>query len=189
MEHPTSPTLLLLPSTAPVPSPFRVEAPPPARHLLATVQAPVSGSPDGPCRPLHFPHLTVRHLLATVQAPVSSTTGHADPFTMDHALCGPPSYGTTPYDFLFKNKYPTENASHFANNPCLYTESSRIPQKFQEDPWFLKINSNLALATFQKLQRGPHNLFSPYLHNHNSDFDDSCAKILRITSSFILCIH
>ena len=28
-----------------------------------------------------------------------------------------------------------------------------------------------------------------YLLNHNSKFSDSCAKILRITFSFFLCIH
>jgi hypothetical protein len=35
----------------------------------------------------------------------------------------------------------------------------------------------------------PYNFFSPYLCNRNSKLSDSLAKILRITSSFFLCIH
>jgi hypothetical protein len=37
--------------------------------------------------------------------------------------------------------------------PCPFVKSSHSPRKFQEGPWFSKINSSLALATFQKLQK------------------------------------
>jgi hypothetical protein len=52
-----------------------------------------------------------------------------------------------------------------------------------------KNNSKYSASHFQKLQIGPYNFFLPYLRNRNSDFGDSCAKILRITFSFILYIH
>jgi hypothetical protein len=60
---------------------------------------------------------------------------------------------------------------------------------FQKDPLIFKNNFRYIPSHFQKLQKGPHNFFSPYLRNRNSDFSDSCAKIFRITCSFILCIH
>jgi hypothetical protein len=59
-------------------------------------------------------------------------------------------------------------------------------------PQRLVVFENISRYTpshFQKLQIGPYNFFSPYLCNRNSKSSDSCAKILRITSSFILWIH
>jgi hypothetical protein len=49
--------------------------------------------------------------------------------------------------------------------------------------------SQMKVTALGEILVGPYNFFSPYLHNRNSDFGDSCTKILRITSSFILCIH
>jgi hypothetical protein len=39
------------------------------------------------------------------------------------------------------------------------------------------------------LKNSSKNFKNSYLFNHNSKSSDSCAKILRITSSFFLCIH
>jgi hypothetical protein len=57
------------------------------------------------------------------------------------------------------------------------------------DAWCLKNNSRYTPSHYQKLQIGPYNFLSPYLCNRNSDFGDSCAKILKITFSFISCNH
>jgi hypothetical protein len=69
----------------------------------------------------------------------------------------------------------------------LYNQAA-VP-KFAGRPLVFEIFPKIPLATFQKFQIGPYNYFSPYLCNRNSDFGDSCSKILRITSSFILCIY
>jgi hypothetical protein len=60
---------------------------------------------------------------------------------------------------------------------------------FQEDPQIFKNNSRYTPCCYQKLQIGPNKFLSPYVCNCNSNFSDSCAKILIINSSFILCIH
>jgi hypothetical protein len=60
---------------------------------------------------------------------------------------------------------------------------------FQEDPRIFKNNSRYTPSLYQKLQIDPYNFLLPYLGNRNSNFSDSCAKILRINSFFILCIH
>jgi hypothetical protein len=60
---------------------------------------------------------------------------------------------------------------------------------FQEDPPIFENNSRYSPSHFQKLQIGPYNFFSPYLCNCNSDFGDSCTKILKILHSFISWIH
>jgi hypothetical protein len=60
---------------------------------------------------------------------------------------------------------------------------------FLEDPQIFANNSRYTPSHYQKLQISPYNFLSSYLCNRNSDFGDSCAKILRIISSFILCIH
>jgi hypothetical protein len=120
---------------------------------------------------------------------VNSTAGHGDRFTMDRALCGPPSQGPSPCDFLFKNKSPAKNASHFANNHLPFYRIKPQSPKFPTKPLVFEIFSKIPLATFQKFQIGPYNFLSPYLCNRNSDFGDYCVKIHRITSSFIICIH
>jgi hypothetical protein len=60
---------------------------------------------------------------------------------------------------------------------------------FQEDPQIFKNNSRYTPCCYQKLQIGPNKFLSPHVCNRNSNFSDSCAKILIINSSFILCIH
>jgi hypothetical protein len=120
------------------------------------------------------------------QAPMSSTVDHGDQFTMDRACAVHHPMDRVHMIFYSKINPQPKMLATLQITPCLSTESSRSLQKFQEDPWFLKINSSLVLATFQKLQKGPYNFFSPYLRNRNSDFGDSFGKILKITSSFIL---
>jgi hypothetical protein len=68
-----------------------------------------------------------------------------------------------------------ENSCHFTKKP-LYL--------FDINP-----QSRYSPSHFLKLQIGPYNFFLSYLCNRNSKSSDSCAKIIRITSSFILCIH
>jgi hypothetical protein len=82
-----------------------------------------------------------------------------------------------------------ENPHHLTNNP-LYLSIIKSQSTFLLNRTLgFKKYSRLALATFQKLQIGPCNIFSSYLCNRNSDFGNSCAKILRIFHSFISCIR
>jgi hypothetical protein len=77
----------------------------------------------------------------------------------------------------------------FAKRPLGFFVIKQQSMKILRRPLVFKIFPKIPQATFQKLQKGPRNFFSPYLCNRNFDFGDSCAKILRITSYFILCIH
>jgi hypothetical protein len=81
------------------------------------------------------------------------------------------------------------NPGKFGKRPLGFVVIKPQSMNCQEDPLIFKNNSRYSPSHFQKLQIGPYNFFSPYLRNCNSDFGDTCAKILRITSSFILCIH
>jgi hypothetical protein len=72
--------------------------------------------------------------------------------------------------------------------PSVSLKSSCSPQCSKKTLVF-ENNSGYSPSHFQKLQIGSYNFFLPYLCNSNSKSSDSCAKILRITSSFILCIH
>jgi hypothetical protein len=91
--------------------------------------------------------------------------------------------------FPLKNKPQPKIQSSFAKIPLSFFVIKPQSTNFQEDPLIFKNNSRYSHSHFQKLQIGSYNFFLPYLRNNNSDFSDSCAKILRISSSFILCIH
>jgi hypothetical protein len=82
-----------------------------------------------------------------------------------------------------------ENPHHLANNPLPLFIINPQSTHSQEAPRIFKNNSKYTPSHFQKLQISPYNFLSPYLRNRSSDFGDSCAKILRITSPFIICIH
>jgi hypothetical protein len=83
----------------------------------------------------------------------------------------------------------SENPHHLANNPLAFSIINPQSTHSQEAPRIFKNNFKYTPSHIQKLQICPHNLLSPYLRNRSSDFNDSCTKILRITSHFILCIH
>jgi hypothetical protein len=109
VKHPTPPTLLLLPSSMPAPSPFQAEAPSPVCRLLVAVQAPVSSSPNALRCPLHFPHLMASRL--TPERPL----GRAPVSFGRRPLCHPwqtrgpatlarsTACGLSPPHFTFKN--------------------------------------------------------------------------------------
>jgi hypothetical protein len=82
--------------------------------------------------------------------------------------------------FRWKINLKSRNRCHFAN---------KSKTNIQGDPRILENNSRYAPSHYQKLQIAPHNFVLPYLCHRNSDFGDYCAKILRITSSFILYVH
>jgi hypothetical protein len=99
------------------------------------------------------------------------------------------SHGPSPSHFLLENNSKIKYSSHFSYRPLPF--SIIIPQStyLLEAPRIFENNSRYTHSHIQKLQIGPHNFFSPYLCNRNSKFSDSFTKILRTTSSFILCIH
>jgi hypothetical protein len=84
-----------------------------------------------------------------------------------------------------KINYP----GNFAKRPLGFFVIKPQSLKFPRRPLVFEIFPKIPQATFQKFQIGPYNFFSPYLHNRNSNFGDSYAKILRITSCSILRVH
>jgi hypothetical protein len=89
----------------------------------------------------------------------------------------------------YSKKISTKIPCHFAKNPLYLSEiklqSTEIPIRTLE----LKNIFKNTPSHFLEITNRSLKLFSPYLHNRNSDFGDFCAKILRITSSFILCTN
>jgi hypothetical protein len=99
------------------------------------------------------------------------------------------SHGPSPCHFLLENNSKIEYSSHFLFRPLPFSIINLQSTYLQEAPRIFKNNSRYTASHFKKLQIGPYNFFSPYLCSRNSKFSDSFTKILRITSSFILCIH
>jgi hypothetical protein len=81
-----------------------------------------------------------------------------------------------------KINYPEK----FAKRPLSFFVIKPQPTKILRRPLVFEIFPKMPLATFQKFQIGPYNFFSIYLCNRNSDFGDSCAKILRITLFYLM---
>jgi hypothetical protein len=161
---------------------------PPLHRLFAAALASVSTPLAPPC-PAHPP------------PPSPESTG--EPYAMRHALLSTPQstmdpscaawstrhgHGRPRY-FLLKNKSPTQIPHHIPKNPLHLSEikprSTEIPTGTLE---FKNISKNTP-SHFPKITNRSLKLFWPYLHNRNSDFGDSYAKILRITSYFMLYIH
>jgi hypothetical protein len=86
------------------------------------------------------------------------------------------------------NPQPKIKAS-FTKSPYFCHKSSHIPPIFQTAPLESKSISRYSPSHFLEIANRSLKFFSPYLCNRNSDFGDSHANILRITSSFISCIH
>jgi hypothetical protein len=74
----------------------------------------------------------------------------------------------------------------FVKRPLDFFVIKQQPPNFQEEPWFSKIILDIPLP---EITNRSSKFISPYLCNRNSDFGDFCAKILKITTSFILYIH
>jgi hypothetical protein len=85
----------------------------------------------------------------------------------------------------YKNNlvYSKEKPS-LQRGPCFCLKSSHSPIKFQTAPLEFKSIFTYNPSHFPKSQIGPKNFKEPYLFPRNSESGDSCAKILRITSSF-----
>jgi hypothetical protein len=132
--------------------------------------ATLAASRCGPERPLGRAPASHYHGLAT---PAWSTDPWTESTTFSH------------WTIIPKH----ENSYHFTKKPLYLFDINPQSTYLREAPRIFKNNSKYSPSHFQKLQIGPNNFFSPYLWNHNSKFSDSYARILRITSSFILCIQ
>jgi hypothetical protein len=155
------------------------------------------------------PHLHRHRPVATLPpAPSEARDGHpvhpsfhcataGEPPSTDH---GPLHHGLAPlvvhgcwtkstifshWKIIPCQKTPT----NFAVSPLPFCEIKPRSMNFQEDPLIFENKSRYSPTHFQKLQIGPCNFFSLYLSNHNSNFCDSCTKILKILHSSISCIH
>jgi hypothetical protein len=91
--------------------------------------------------------------------------------------------------FTLKKQILAENSIQFCKEAPILVGNQAVVHDFNYRALESENNSRLALATFQKVQIGPYNFVSSYLCNRHLEFSDSCAKILGIFHSFILCIH
>jgi hypothetical protein len=81
------------------------------------------------------------------------------------------------------------NPCHFAKRPLFIFNINPQSTNFQGYPRIFENNSRYTPSHFPKITNKSPKFSSPYHCNRNSDFGDSCAKILRIFHSFISCIH
>jgi hypothetical protein len=91
--------------------------------------------------------------------------------------------------FRWKMKPKSRNPCHIAKRPLFLFNINPQSTNFKGHPRIFENNCRYTPSHNQKLQMGHYKLLSPYICIHNSYFGYSCTKILRITSSFILCIH
>jgi hypothetical protein len=186
----------LTPSFTLTMSSIRRHSSPSPRRLFAAARAPVSTTlalprspPSPPASPTtRAPRAGKASLHPLVRAPRSTV----DPSRATRSTCcGPGPHVVDLVHRIFHCKINTKinYPRKFAKRPLgcfvIKPQSTKILRR----PLVFKIFPKMPVATFQKFQIGPYNFFSPYLRNRNSDFGTSCTKILRITSSFILCIH
>jgi hypothetical protein len=180
-----------------------------ARTVAAWSQSPTTGAPpprrrSSPCE--RSPGHTVsrpsrRHPRGKPLWPIAAvrpSSGEPLPSTTVESTMelwtGHPCTVHRPVDRVH-HLFPLENNSKTQKSLPLYKEALYLfdinPQStyLQEAPRIFKNNSKYSPSHFQKLQIGPYNFFLSYLCNSDSKSSDSCVKILRITSSFILCIH
>jgi hypothetical protein len=69
--------------------------------------------------------------------------------------------------FPLKNKSQPKIQSSFAKRPLSFFVIKPQSLNFQEDPLIFKNNSRYSPSHFQKLQKGPHKIFLPYIRNCN----------------------
>jgi hypothetical protein len=77
----------------------------------------------------------------------------------------------------------------FALKPLGFFEINPRSMIFVVRSEIQKIFTKRSLASEKIHKNSPQNFKNSYLSSHNSKSSDSCAKILRITSYFFLCIH
>jgi hypothetical protein len=173
----------------PVPSSLGVEVPPPVRHLLAAVQAPVSDPPVlsrhplciatlaasrcGPERPLG--RASVSHCRGPILGP---------PWTSS-AVVHEPWTESTHFSFSKINLNP-EIPTTLHKGPCSYTILTHSPHISMKTIGFLKIIPDIPLATFQKLQIGPQNSFR---HIFATATPISAILVPKFLESFTLSFH
>jgi hypothetical protein len=177
-----------MPSTSSRSPPSNLSLP----HHHITSLSWVRSKTEPPTPPHRFPHIAAsrrgpERLLG--QALRSSMASHGGRSIIDRALCSSTTCGLSPQTF------PIDNNSELwkihtilQRTPFLYLKSSRSPL-FQTDAPKSERISRYSPSQFLEIINKSLKFFSPYLCNRNSDFDNSLGKILRITSSFISCIH
>jgi hypothetical protein len=188
------PALLLLTPCSSSPPPSATTAAPspssPSHHAAA--RAAVRPEMDSPCSPLSVaPPLVSRHgperLLG--RAPMSHRRGPIRDPPWTSAAHGPRMVDRVHHIFPLKKiprrKIPTD----FAVSPLPFYEIKPQSMKIPRRPLVFKNKIHFSHSHFPEIIKKSPQLLFAISSNRNSDFDDSCAKILRITSSFILCIH
>jgi hypothetical protein len=140
---------------------------------------------------------------ANVRAPVKLCTGHGGWSTMDHAPHGPWTCGLSPPYSQYKNNsvIPWKIQQFYKDTPQhhQFSISVQILNKLQLQPTILHLHPYLLHRSppnivyflichriFTKYRFRSMNFNHSYLFNNNFESSDSCAKILRITSSFSL---
>jgi hypothetical protein len=190
MKFSTPPVHLLLPSVAPMLSSLETKAlslshrrPSSGEHPLGTVRLP---SPFSPYHGEPTWPVPTRSRHSGEPPPPPLPTVHDGPAVRR----GPWAMSQVHAILLWKINPELENPRYnYKEPPALFQIRATVHKNSKWNPWIPKIFPDTALATFQKFQLGPYNFFSPYLPNHNSDFNNSCAQILTIVLSFISCIH
>jgi hypothetical protein len=118
-----------------------------------------------------------------------SMTGHGGQSSMDCALRWSTACGPSPCCFPLKNKSETRKCQPLCKKVHVLIQYQAVVHKIPSRTLVFKNKFQISPSHFPKITNRSLKSSSPYLFNRNSDFDDSHAKILKITSSFILCIH
>jgi hypothetical protein len=128
-------------------------------------------------------------------------TSHGGWSTLDHAPHGPRTCGLSPPYSQYKNNYviPWKIQQFYMDTPQhhQFSISVQILNKHQLQPTILHLHPCLLHRSppnivyflichriFPNYRFRPLNFNHSYIFNHNSESGDSCAKILRIISSF-----
>jgi hypothetical protein len=171
------------------PSPQRC----PTEHLRLPCRRPASGEQPIGFLVLHFPSPAPwpsarSSRVAVVRASVSSTTGNGRRSFVDFGSGGPRLVDWV-HGFFNSKIFPKPiMLATFEMNPLYLSNIKPQSTVLLSDPRNSKIIPYISVATFYKLLMGLYTFFSSYLCNRDSKSSDSCAKILRITSYFILYI-
>jgi hypothetical protein len=109
--------------------------------------------------------------------------------TMDRAPRRSTACGPSPPLFSLQNKSEIRKMlAILQKNHVVISYQAAVHQFPNRTPKSKNI-SKYTPSHFPEITNRSQKFFSPYLCNRNSDFGDSCAKFLRITHSFISCIH
>jgi hypothetical protein len=111
-------------------------------------------------------------------------SGNGRQSTVDRSLGGPRPVDPTHGFFSSKINPKFCYFRHFALKPLVFSKINLHSIISQSDPRVWKIFTKRSLAS-EKSTKWLQNFKNSYLFNHNSKSSDSCAKILRITSSSV----